>query len=79
MRHAIAAIALVVVLGMSPAIAEEASPRPCNEDAMIVFDASGSMSGTTGLGIGTFITGSTRSGTRCKPCCRMSPSRAALG
>ena len=29
---------------------------PCNEDAMIVFDASGSMAGTVGLGIATPVT-----------------------
>lgn len=40
-----------------PARAEDQQqPRPCNEDAMIVFDASGSMSGTVGLGIATPVT-----------------------
>src|SRR4249920_1888307 len=31
--------------------AEEKKPSPCTEDAMIVFDASGSMSGNQTLGI----------------------------
>jgi Ca-activated chloride channel homolog len=35
--------------------AEEPQPPPCNEDAMIVFDASGSMAGNVGQGIGTTI------------------------
>ena len=35
--------------------AEEPQPSPCNEDAMIVFDASGSMAGNVGQGIGTTI------------------------
>jgi Ca-activated chloride channel family protein len=38
------------------ACAEDGPPPPCNEDAMIVFDASGSMSGSVGLGIATPIT-----------------------
>src|SRR5687768_13619454 len=33
--------------------AEELSPPPCNEDAMIVFDASGSMAGNVDQGIAT--------------------------
>jgi hypothetical protein len=32
--------------------AEEPQPSPCNEDAMIVFDASGSMAGNVGQGSG---------------------------
>jgi len=34
-----------------PARSEEEKPAPCTEDAMIVFDASGSMSGNQTLGI----------------------------
>jgi len=34
-----------------PGAAEEKNQRPCNEDAMLVFDASGSMSGNQVLGI----------------------------
>ena len=43
----LAAIALggFAVCGVPPARAEDAKPNPCNEDAMLVFDASGSMSG----------------------------------
>ena len=46
-------IALTAVLTCSlPASgAEEKKPSPCTEDAMIVFDASGSMSGNQTLGI----------------------------
>ena len=33
--------------------AEELTPPPCNEDAMIVFDASGSMAGNVDQGIAT--------------------------
>ncbi len=36
--------------------AEEPELPPCSEDAMIVFDASGSMAGTVGLGIATPVT-----------------------
>jgi Ca-activated chloride channel family protein len=36
---------------MGPASAEEPDKGPCTEDAMIVFDASGSMSGNQTLGI----------------------------
>ena len=48
---------LIIVLavfgaGNTPsAHGEEKKPSPCNEDAMIVFDASGSMSGNQVLGI----------------------------
>src|SRR3989304_2667966 len=47
------AIALAVLLAcsVSASRAEERKPTPCNEDAMIVFDASGSMSGNQILGI----------------------------
>lgn len=36
--------------------AEEPQPPPCNQDAMIVFDASGSMAGVVGGGIATSVT-----------------------
>src|SRR5678816_4428166 len=53
----LAAIALAVTLvGKAPSVsAEEAQPSPCDEDAMIVFDVSGSMAGNVGQGIGTTI------------------------
>jgi Ca-activated chloride channel homolog len=44
-------IALLVMGGWSPSSAEEKKPSPCTEDAMVVFDASGSMSGNQVLGI----------------------------
>lgn len=45
-------IALVgLVAGTLAASGEESKPAPCTEDAMIVFDASGSMSGNQTLGI----------------------------
>jgi Ca-activated chloride channel family protein len=45
-------MALAGLLISSPATAaEEKKPAPCSEDAMIVFDASGSMSGNQTLGI----------------------------
>ena len=47
----IGVIALTGFLAWSPAAAEESKPAPCTEDAMIVFDASGSMSGNQTLGI----------------------------
>ena len=40
---------------LSAGIAAEPKASPCNEDAMIVFDASGSMAGNVGQGIGTTI------------------------
>ena len=50
---AFAALASGLVLSLGPiqAPAEEKKPTPCTEDAMIVFDASGSMSGNQTLGI----------------------------
>jgi Ca-activated chloride channel family protein len=51
---AIAFLALMLACKLSASRAEEAKP-PCNEDAMIVFDASGSMAGNVGQGIGTTI------------------------
>ena len=49
-----------ISLGLSlvcqgPACAEEQKPPPCNQDAMIVFDASGSMAGVVGAGVATTI------------------------
>ena len=41
---------------IATARAQESDPPPCSEDAMIVFDASGSMAGTVGLGIATPVT-----------------------
>jgi Ca-activated chloride channel family protein len=46
---ALAAIAMLALAG--PAEPEDKKPNPCTEDAMIVFDASGSMSGNQTLGI----------------------------
>ncbi len=43
--------AFAVLAFAGPAIPEEKKPAPCTEDAMIVFDASGSMSGNQTLGI----------------------------
>jgi Ca-activated chloride channel homolog len=44
-------IALTALLAGTGVAAEENKPSPCTEDAMIVFDASGSMSGNQTLGI----------------------------
>jgi Ca-activated chloride channel family protein len=44
-------IALLLTGTLSASSAEEKKPSPCTEDAMIVFDASGSMSGNQVLGI----------------------------
>src|SRR5215470_2857725 len=51
-----AAFALIVA-GVGGASAEEPATKPCTEDAMIVFDASGSMSGD-GWGYGSESAGS---------------------
>src|SRR5262245_20241774 len=49
---AVGFMALVLLYGSKPAASEEErKPEPCSEDAMIVFDASGSMSGNQTLGI----------------------------
>jgi Ca-activated chloride channel family protein len=56
----------ILALNFAAANAEDPDIPPCNEDAMIVFDASGSMSGTVGLGIATPVT-------------RIDEVRAALG
>jgi Ca-activated chloride channel family protein len=45
------ASALLLSVGPSKAPADDQKPAPCREDAMIVFDASGSMSGNQTLGI----------------------------
>jgi len=52
-----AAIALAAVLLAAPcaAHAEDQARNPCTEDAMIVFDASGSMAGNVDSGIATTI------------------------
>ena len=54
---AIRLAALVMFAGLAgfPAAAEDTERTPCNEDAMLVFDASGSMAGTDRLGVSTPI------------------------
>src|SRR4026208_1553157 len=42
---------LTITVGSGSSKSEEKKPSPCTEDAMIVFDASGSMSGNQTLGI----------------------------
>lgn len=52
-----AALALIVLLaGTAGTPAEEEKPLPCTEDAMIVFDASGSMAGNTVQGLFSDVT-----------------------
>jgi Ca-activated chloride channel family protein len=46
-----ATLAFVLASGAPADTADEKRPAPCTEDAMIVFDASGSMSGNQTLGI----------------------------
>jgi Ca-activated chloride channel family protein len=46
---------MILATGLSAGHAKEPDVPPCNEDAMIVFDASGSMAGNVGQGIGTTI------------------------
>jgi Ca-activated chloride channel family protein len=53
-RFAPISLGMMVAFGAAALAAEPKTP--CNEDAMIVFDASGSMSGTVGLGIATPVT-----------------------
>jgi len=53
-------LAVIVLATLSPrgvqaALAEEKERKPCTEDAMIVFDASGSMVGNMNQGIATTI------------------------
>lgn len=48
----IAGVAAIALIGhVGAAEAQETKPGPCTDDAMIVFDASGSMSGNQTLGI----------------------------
>lgn len=56
-RYTRLATTLVLLLAckLTASRAEEAIPSPCREDAMIVFDASGSMAGNTSQGIATTI------------------------
>ncbi len=50
------ALALIVFFaGPTVVLAEDEAPKPCTEDAMIVFDASGSMAGSLAEGIGAKI------------------------
>jgi Ca-activated chloride channel homolog len=51
-RLAAASSLVVLVVGVGPVHAEPPAP-PCTEDAMIVFDASGSMAGNLNQGIAT--------------------------
>ena len=48
---------LVILSGVVPAGAADPDnkPGPCNDDAMLIFDASGSMAGTDKLGVSTPI------------------------
>src|SRR3970040_1191936 len=50
-RFVIIALVGLVTGTLSASNAEEKKPAPCTEDAMIVFDASGSMSGNQVIGI----------------------------
>ena len=54
-KLAAVALAANAACNIQTAYAAERQPTPCNEDAMIVFDASGSMAGNVGQGIGTTI------------------------
>jgi Ca-activated chloride channel homolog len=51
-----AALAFIALLAGPAALAEDKPPTPCTEDAMIVFDASGSMAGNTVQGLFSDIT-----------------------
>ena len=46
---------LLLLWGVTALHAEEPKPSPCRDDAMIVFDASGSMAGNVNQGIATII------------------------
>jgi len=48
----VAIVSALLAANITPAYGES-QPPPCSEDAMIVFDASGSMSGNVGLGMAT--------------------------
>src|SRR6185503_4750333 len=50
-RLGLLALTTVLTCTLSGAGAEEKKPSPCTEDAVVVFDASGSMSGNQTLGI----------------------------
>ena len=50
-RLATIASVLLLICNLSASRTEETKHAPCTEDAMIVFDASGSMSGNQTLGI----------------------------
>ena len=56
-RPAVAAFALAALLAgdATPGVAEDKERGPCIEDAMLVFDASGSMAGNLNQGIATTI------------------------
>ena len=45
---------MISVAGPVRAVGED-EPGPCNEDAMLIFDASGSMAGTEKLGVSTAV------------------------
>jgi Ca-activated chloride channel family protein len=51
-----AALALIALLSGSAAAKAEEARTPCTEDAMIVFDASGSMAGNTVQGLFSDVT-----------------------
>jgi Ca-activated chloride channel homolog len=46
-------LAAILCCASSPALAEDPERKPCIEDAMLVFDASGSMAGNINQGIAT--------------------------
>jgi Ca-activated chloride channel homolog len=56
-RGAVAALALAALLAgdATSGFAEDKPPSPCIEDAMLVFDASGSMAGNLNQGIATTL------------------------
>jgi len=51
LRLPASALAVALLCHAPASLAEDAKPGPCTDDAMIVFDASGSMSGNQILGI----------------------------
>lgn len=55
-RLAATASAVLLASNLPASRAEEPEHNPCTEDAMLVFDASGSMSGVEGLGVATPVT-----------------------
>lgn len=55
-RPKLAICTLALAFATSAGVADDTLPTKCNEDAMLVFDASGSMSGNEKLGIGSVIT-----------------------